>query len=198
MHVLREHAPDLPLLGDYSLNIANDLTALLFHKHGIRQLTPSYDLNIDQLLDLLGHAPAAWFEVTIHQHLPMFHMEHCVFCRFLSAGTDFTNCGRPCETHTLEVKDRLGYKHPVKADAGCRNTVYNAVAQSGSAYLHRLLEAGVRRYRIEFIAEAGTDVQAALNAYAPAIRGEIDGRNLWRQLSASSKLGVTRGSLDHD
>jgi putative protease len=196
MQVLSEHAPGLPLLGDYSLNVANDLTAHLLIQRGMRQLTPSYDLNIDQLLDLLGHAPAEWFEVTIHQHLPMFHMEHCVFCRFLSKGTDFTNCGRPCESHTLELKDRMGYNHPVKADAGCRNTVYNAIAQSGSEYLGKLLQAGVRRYRVEFIAEPATQVTEVLNAYAPAIRGEVDGHNLWRQLSASSKLGVTRGSLD--
>jgi putative protease len=198
MHVLMNEAPALPLLGDYSLNIANDLTTLLLWKHGLRQLTPSYDLNIDQLLDLLEHAPADWFEVTIHQHLPMFHMEHCVFCRYLSNGTDFTNCGRPCESHTLELKDRMGYKHPVKADAGCRNTVYNAIAQSGSEYLDRLLAAGVRRYRIEFIAEPADQVRKVLDAYAPAIRGEVDGRKLWKELSASSKLGVTRGSLDFE
>ncbi|MGI8905227.1 MAG: DUF3656 domain-containing U32 family peptidase [Candidatus Sumerlaeaceae bacterium] len=196
LHVLSEISPELPLLGDYALNVANDLTALLLWKRGIRQLTPSYDLNIDQLLDLLARAPASWFEVTIHQHLPMFHMEHCVFCRYLSTGTDFTNCGRPCEDHTLELKDRMGYKHPVKADAGCRNTVYNAIAQSGSEYLHRLLEAGVRNYRVEFIAQPAQDVQKVLDAYAPAICGNADGRKLWRQLSASSKLGVTRGSLD--
>lgn len=197
-HVLRAAAPHLPLLGDYALNVANHLTAGLLMKNGLERLTPSYDLNIDQLADLLQSAPADWFEVTIHQHLPMFHMEHCVFCRFLTSGTDFTNCGRPCETHTLELKDRMGYKHPVKADAGCRNTVYNAIAQSGSEYLDRLLAAGVRHYRIELIQESPEAVVDAIRAYLPAIRGEADGRKLWRRLHASSKLGVTRGSLDQD
>jgi putative protease len=196
--VLRHEAPDLPLLGDYALNVANDLTARLLVQAGLRQLTPSYDLNADQLMDLLAAAPANWFEVTVHQHLPMFHMEHCVFCRFLSTGTDWTNCGRPCETHSLALRDRMGYEHPVKADAGCRNTVYNAVAQSASEYLGAMRTAGVRRFRIEFLNEDGRTVREAIDRYLPVIHGEGDGRALWRDLRAISKLGVTRGSLDHD
>jgi putative protease len=197
-HVLRGAAPDLEIIGDYALNVANDLTAGLLRRHGMRLLTPSYDLNIDQLLDLLAHAPSAWFEVVIHQHMPMFHMEHCVFCRFLSTGTDHTNCGRPCDTHHLALRDRMGFAHPVKADAGCRNTVFNAVAQSASEYLGRLLAAGVRRFRIEFLDEDGQGVRRAVEAYSAAVRGERDGHDLWRELRAASKLGVTRGSLDHE
>ena len=141
--VLRDAAPALELLGDYSLNVANDITARILMERGLRRLTPSYDLNMDQLLDLLRAAPPEWFEVTIHQHLPMFHMEHCVFCRFLSTGTDWTNCGRPCETHTLALRDRMGYEHPVKADAGCRNTR----VQRGCAERQRIprRDAGCRR-----------------------------------------------------
>ncbi len=29
---------------------------------------------------------AAMLEAVVHQHLPIFHTEHCVFCRFLSTG----------------------------------------------------------------------------------------------------------------
>lgn len=196
--ILRQHAPELPLLADYSLNVANDLTAGLLMAHGFEQLTPGYDLNIDQLTDLLAHSQPGWFEVTIHQQLPMFHMEHCVFCRFLSDGTDFTNCGRPCESHEITLRDRVGYQHPVKADAGCRNTVYNAAAQSASAYLGRLLGTGVRRFRIELIAQDAAHTREAIDAYLPAIRGEVSGESVWRQLKAISKLGVTKGSLDHE
>jgi U32 family peptidase len=198
LHVLQNEAPTVELIADYSFNIPNELTAGLLYQHGLKQLTPSYDLNIEQLMELLSAAPADWFEVTIHQHLPMFHMEHCVFCRFLSTGTDFTNCGRPCDTHTLAVRDRMGYEHPVKADAGCRNTVYNAVAQSASEYIDQMLAAGVNKYRIEFIAETAGQVQEAIDLYLPVLQGETKGTSLWRKLKAISKLGVTRGSLDHD
>ena len=196
--ILRHEAPGLPMLGDYSLNVANDLTARLLRSKGIGLLTPSYDLNIDQLLALLRRAPAEWFEVTAHQYMPMFHMEHCVFCRFLSDGTDFTNCGRPCESHTVALRDRTGLDHLVKADAGCRNTVFNGTAQSASEYLSPLLAAGVRRFRIDLLAEDAAATRKAIDAYLPVIEGRAQGRDLWRKLRAVSKLGVTKGSLDHE
>jgi len=39
-------------------------------------------------------------------------------------------------------------EHPLAADVGCRNTVYNAVAQSGALFLDRLRNAGVQAYRL--------------------------------------------------
>ncbi|CAN5367913.1 DUF3656 domain-containing protein [soil metagenome] len=196
--VLREIDPGLELIGDYSLNVSNDLTARLMHRHGLHVQTPSYDLNIEQLLSLLGAAPPEWFEVTAHQYMPMFHMEHCVFCRFLSEGTDFTNCGRPCETHTVALRDRMGYEHALKADAGCRNTVFNATAQSASAYLAQIVAAGVRRFRVDLLNESGQQTRAAIDGYLSVLRGEREGAALWKDLRASSKLGVTKGSLDHE
>lgn len=186
----------LPMLADYSLNIANHLTARLLRDHGFARLTPSYDLNIDQLRDLLGHSNPAWFEVTVHQHLPMFHMEHCVFCRFLSEGTNFTNCGRPCDTHEIELRDRMGYKHPVKADAGCRNTVFNAVPQSAGVYLDSLRQAGVRQYRVELLNQSARESGEVISAYVDAVAGKAGNQEVWRKVKAISKLGVTRGSLD--
>src|SRR5208283_4804555 len=147
-------------VGDYSLNIANRLAADYFkNRFGLERVTASYDLNFTQLEALLQAAPPEWFEVTIHQHMPMFHMEHCVFCAFLSSGTDYTNCGRPCDRHDLKLRDRVGAEHPVKADAGCRNTVFNDRAQTGADYVSRMLALGVRHFRLEFLNE--TPDQAA-------------------------------------
>jgi putative protease len=196
--IVREQMPGLELIADFSLNIANDLTADLLASHGIRRLTPSYDLNVDQLLDLLTSAPAHWFEVTIHQYMPMFHMEHCVFCRFLSSGTDHTNCGRPCESHKVALRDRVGYDHALKVDAGCRNTLFNAVPQSAAVYAGQLLAAGARRFRIEFLDETPEQVAIAIDAYEALLSGRAKGGETARALRAISKLGVTKGTLDSE
>ncbi len=124
------------------------------NKFRLERVTASYDLNsLEQLEALLRGAPPEWFEITIHQHMPMFHMEHCVFCAFLSTGTDYTNCGRPCDHHDVKLRDRVGALHPLKADAGCRNTVFNARAQTGSMGLRRTrsLPLGARHFRLEFL-----------------------------------------------
>ncbi|WP_242062073.1 U32 family peptidase [Nostoc punctiforme] len=183
-------------IGDFSLNVANPLTAdYLRQNFGLERLTASYDLNINQLEDLLTSSPPEWFEVTIHQHMPMFHMEHCVFCAFLSEGTDYTNCGRPCEKHEVKLKDRVGSEHILKADVGCRNTVFNGTAQTGAEYVHRLMELGLRHFRIEFVNETPAQVSKTIHYYSQLLQGEIKGSQLWRELKLQNQLGVTRGPM---
>ena len=184
-------------VGDFSLNVANGLTAEYFMNHaGLERLTASYDLNILQLEALVQSAPPEWFEITLHQHIPMFHMEHCVFCAFLSAGTDYTNCGRPCDHHAVSMRDRVGLEHPLKADAGCRNTLYNARAQSGAEYAGRLMSLGARHFRIEFVNEDGQETTRTIARYLALLKGEITGAQLWRELKLQPRLGVTRGPME--
>jgi putative protease len=183
--------------GDFSLNVANPLTADYFlNRYGLERMTASYDLNIVQLEALLQGAPGDWFDVTIHQHMPMFHMEHCVFCAFLSTGKDYRDCGRPCDTHTVALRDRVGAELPLKADAGCRNTVFNNRAQTGAEYVSRLLELGARSFRVEFVNEGADEVTRTLTRYGQLVRGEVSGAELWRELKLINQLGVTRGQME--
>ncbi len=188
---------DCRRVGDFSLNVANPLTAEHFKNgFGLERLTASYDLNLAQLEALLRGAPPEWFEVTIHQHMPMFHMEHCVFCAFLSSGKDYRDCGRPCDTHSVKLRDRVGAEHPLKADAGCRNTVFNARAQTGAEFVGRLLSLGVRHFRVELLNETAAEAETILAKYRQLLRGELAGDRLWRELKLHSQLGVTRGQME--
>ncbi len=184
-------------VGDFSLNIANPLAAEYFvQRYHLERITPSYDLNILQLEALLNGSPGRWYEVTIHQHMPMFHMEHCVFCAFLSKGTDYTNCGRPCDRHEVTLRDRVGAAHPLKADAGCRNTLFNARAQTGAEYVGRLIPLGVRSFRIELVNESTEETRLILSQYRRLLDGSISGGQLWRELKLVNQLGVTRGQME--
>lgn len=183
-------------LGDFSLNVANPITANYFKQEfQLERLTASYDLNIDQLVALLCECPPHWFDITIHQHMPLFHMEHCVFCAFLSNGTDYRDCGRPCEQYEVKLRDRVGVEHILQADAGCRNTLYNGKAQTGGEYVQRLLQLGVRHFRIDFVGESGEEIRKTISYYQQLLRGEITGEQLWQELQLQNQLGVTRGTL---
>jgi putative protease len=184
----------LARLGDFSLNVANPLTAAFFMRQGLEQVTVSYDLNISQVLDLLRAAPPAWFQLTIHQHMPMFHMEHCVFAAFMSEGKSFLDCGRPCEKHRVHLRDRVGIEHPLRADVGCRNTLYNAVAQTGAQFFAELMAAGLRSYRVELLEEDAAESRRVITAYQALLAGTESGADLWHHLRAQSQLGVTRGT----
>jgi len=186
---------DLRRIGDFSLNVANPLTAELLMAEGLERLTVSYDLNAGQVLDLLHAAPPGWFEITLHQHIPMFHMEHCVFAAFLSDGTDYTNCGRPCDTHRVELRDRVGLNHPLKADVGCRNTLFHAQAQSGAAYFEQFRKLNPSAFRIELLLEGAAETERILRGYQRLLAGTSTGPMIIRELNLRSQLGVTTGTL---
>jgi len=183
----------LPVIGDFSLNVANALSADLFISEGLERLTPSYDLDITQLLELLRSAPPSWFELTLHQHIPMFHMEHCVFAAFLSQGKDHLTCGRPCDHHRIAVRDRVGESHPIRADVGCRNTVFNSRPQSGASHLPQLLATGLRHFRLELLDESPEEAVRLLHSYREALAGQTDPSHLARSLGARDQLGVLAG-----
>ena len=193
---LERLTPLAPCLGDFSLNVANPLTARWFlQRWGLERITASYDLALDQLLALVAGCPPGAVEVTLHQHMPLFHMEHCLFCAFLSEGHDHTDCGRPCEQHTVLLRDRSGAEHPLRADLGCRNTLFNGRAQTAAEAIPTLLAAGVCHFRLELLLEEAADSVRRLDLYRRALAGEVSGRQVWQQEQLDSRLGVTRGTL---
>ena len=193
---LERLTPLAPCIGDFSLNVANPLTAAWFLEYwGLQRLTASYDLALPQLLQLVAGCPSGALEVTVHQHMPLFHMEHCLFCAFLSDGHDHTDCGRPCEQHTVLLRDRSGAEHPLRADLGCRNTLFNGRAQTAAEALPQLQRAGVRHLRVELLDETGDQARLRVEQYLATLAGRLSGRELWRSERLDSRLGVTRGSL---
>jgi hypothetical protein len=74
-------------------------------------------------------------------------------------GQSYLDCGHPCESNTVHLSDPQGNDHLVLADMGCRNTVFNARAQSGAFYLDDLREAGYRSFRVELVDEHGGQVR---------------------------------------
>jgi len=125
----------------------------------------------------------------------VFHTEHCVFCRFLSTGTSYRDCGRPCEKHRVELKDAQGRAHPVLADVGCRNTVFGAEAQEASGHFDAWRRAGIVHFRLEFVHESAGQVRQVFEAFNAALRTSISTKDLSAQLRRIAPQGTTEGSL---
>ena len=185
----------IPFVADFSLNAANPLTVELLKSRGARRVTASYDLSADQLFDLLDATPASWLEIVVHQQVPMFHMEHCVFCAFLSPGTDATNCGRPCDHHDVKLRDRVGARTPAES----RCWMQEHPVQRGAPDHGRVSAAPTKARRTipadrapRRCAEA---VERTIGLYQDVIAGRRDGKSLWRELKATNQYGITRGAL---
>jgi putative protease len=138
-------------VADFSLNAANELTVACLEELRAIRVTASYDLDRDQLLAMVRRGPADAIEFVVHQHVPMFHTEHCVFCAMLSPGVNRADCGRPCVGRDVRLRDRVGAEHPLKPDARCRNTLFHAVPRSGAEVVEPLVQLGVRWFRVELL-----------------------------------------------
>lgn len=194
LHALKDR-PHAPLTGDFSLNAANAITTGMCLRLGLDRITPTYDLNAEQVSQLAGEVGAHRIEAVAYQHLPVFHTEHCVFCRFLSTGTSYKDCGRPCETHRVELRDTSGRSHPVMADVGCRNTVFGAQAQDAAAHLDAWRRAGIRHFRLEFVHESPEQVTGVTGAFQAALAGRQTAQQLGRELKQIAPQGTTEGSF---
>jgi putative protease len=192
MHFAERTEHDKPRLhGDFSLNVTNAITAQHVLGLGLDTLTASHDLDREQLLALLDATPRGRVAVTIHHHIATFHNSHCVYAHLLSTGNDYRNCGRPCETHKLALRDFAGHDHPVIVDVGCRNTVFNAQAQSAAPLVPQLRAHGVRRFRVEFVWETAEQVQQTLSSYRALIGGQISPQSALRKVGVHEQYGVT-------
>jgi len=194
LHALRDRSHH-DLAGDFSLNAANAASADEFFALGLASLTPTHDLNAEQVADLARAVGGERIEAILYQHLPVFHTEHCVFCRFLSTGTSYKDCGRPCEHHVVALRDDAGRAHPVVADVGCRNTVFGAEAQEASRHLDGWRAAGIAQFRVEFAHETREQTEEIARLFASALAGRLPANELGRQLKSASPQGVTEGSL---
>ncbi len=162
---------------------------------GLAALTPTHDLNAAQVADLARAVGAERIEAVAYQHLPVFHTEHCVFCRFLSTGTSYRDCGRPCEQHRVALRDDAGREHPVLADVGCRNTVFGAEAQQAA----NTWTPGARPASAVSGWNSPTNrrkqVAEVARAFADVLAGRMSARELAARLPRLAPQGITEGSL---
>lgn len=146
--------------------------------------------------DLIDHADASKLEVTLHQYMPEFHMEHCVFAAFLSSGHSFKDCGKPCEKHEVKLKDHYGNWHHLKADHECRNTFFKATPQSASYLVDELKRKGVGSFRLEALNESASEVTHKILTYLKLIKGELSSRAAVEELKLVESYGLGLGQLN--
>ena len=191
---LRQRYPQLALIGDYSLNVANELTARELLASQFTRLTPSYDLTWKQLVVLAERLPAERIEVVLHQHVPLFHTRHCLFAACLSDGPKCGECGWHCESHDLQLRDRVGACHLVLPDGFGRNTVFHAAAQSAAEVLPALRRGGLRHFRVELLRETAEQAAALLDVYARLLVESMDSSRSVQQIRALCSAGVSLGT----
>ncbi len=188
---------DIPLEGDYSLNVSNSLSADWFLSQGLDSLHPSFDLNATGTEKLLENFGGEHFEISVFAHLPAFYMEHCLYAATLTNAERFPFCKQICSKHHIDVLDRKGALHTLVPDAECRNTLYLERPQSALNFIDRFRELGVYRFRLEMLDENPSEVADKTRLYAQALHGKFSRTVAAKLIGAEEKYGVAEGQLFH-
>lgn len=195
---LQENNYQGQILGDFSLNVANHLTAQYLLNKGLSSVCLGYDLNHLQVSELIQSGQAERFEVTAYQYMPSFHMEHCVFAAFLSKGSSFKDCGKPCEKHEVKLKDQFGNWHQIKPDQECRNTMYNGTSQSAARYVKEWESFGLGFIRYEALKEKGAELISKIQAHLDFIGGQKDLASLIKELGDVESYGLSESHFQRE
>lgn len=183
------------LLGDFSLNVTNHLTADYLLAKNLTSLCLSYDLNQNQVSEILKNSTPEKLEITVHQFMPSFHMEHCVFAAFLSKGSSFKDCGKPCEKHHVQLRDQFNNLHWIKPDHECRNTMFNAKAQTAIKFVADWKTLGLGSIRYEALHETGAELINKIQSYVDFLKGNLSLDETLKSLKTTETYGLSEGSF---
>jgi putative protease len=186
------------LLGDFSLNVTNHLTADYLLSKNLASLCLSYDLNQSQVSEILKNSAAERLEITVHQFMPSFHMEHCVFAAFLSKGSSFKDCGKPCEKHHVQLRDQFNNLHWIKPDHECRNTMFNAKAQTAIKFVADWKNLGLGNIRYEALHETGAELISKIQSYVLYLKGNLNLDETLKSLKTTETYGLSEGSFSKE
>lgn len=138
------------VVADYAVNCFNQHTAAELFARGVRTITASVELTVDELRQLVAPWSGAGFEVLVYGRPEGMTIEHCV----LSAAFDRepTTCRDLCvKKHpVVSLSDPAGYTFPVATDSDCRNRLLHSRPIEGSEFIPRLVALGIKSFRVVF------------------------------------------------
>lgn len=152
------------LVGDYSLNIFNDVTIHFLSENGIERVVLSPELTLEQIgkMRFFEDMPG---ECIVHGMLPLMITEHCTIGNVLGKGHLENGCPMPCVKGGYGLKDRMNMIFPLETDEKCRMHVYNAKTHNLIDRLPALVNQGVEYLRIEAFKEDAVWVEKVVRVY---------------------------------
>lgn len=133
------HGQGIPVIADFSLNAVNDLAFYQLFELGAERVTFGFDLNEEQIKDLLHRVSPEKTEQIIAGRIPLFTMEHCLWrTQYLKPEEP---CNKMCRSVPMQIVDRYGAVHSVRSDIFCRNIIERSEPiEAVPLVLHRRIE----------------------------------------------------------
>jgi putative protease len=132
----------LPLVLDWPLNIFNSQAISFFNQASILRITPSIELNLEQLEDLKKFSQVD-LELLVHGRVELSLAQHCILLVLNSDG-----CRKLCERGHYALVDQAGYRFPLSFDLKCRSHLFNSKTLSLAKEMPKIFASGFRCFRL--------------------------------------------------
>ncbi|CUH96201.1 hypothetical protein P22_2290 [Propionispora sp. 2/2-37] len=191
LHMARE-LTDIPLHGDYPLNIYNWAAIKFLQEQGLDSITLSPELNFSQVEEIVSLSTLP-VECLVHGYLTLMISEYCMLGSFLG-NLHAGSCSQACLKGTYWLKDRKEEIFPVVTDQFCRMHILNAKELSMLPYIYRFYEMGIDRIRIEGKNDRPVQLGRLVRLYRECLEQERDSSDrLQDKINQLEHENITRG-----
>lgn len=184
-----------PLVGDFNLNVYNQLAAEFYRERGVSRLTASMELPLKDLAALLAHTPGP-LEAIVHGTPAIMYMEHDLYENaevFQAIGEEDNHY---VDNSILVLKTDKG-ENPVYRDVHGRNHLMLAKEICLLPAVKELLAAGLSVFRIEGATYRPEQLAEIVRTYKAALANPAAAGELFAAMKPVY-AGYTLGALQFD
>lgn len=149
---------NLPIIGNYTLNVYNNESIKTLKDFGLVKFTPSVELEKADLLELLNLASLP-SELIVYGKTPLMTNNYCYLGK---SNHCYKDCKKLClENSKFYLKDRLGFEFRIVPDNTCTiTTIYNSKITSinYTDFINK-----INSVRIDILDENLDDIQKIIN-----------------------------------
>ncbi len=180
--------------GDYSLNCFNSYSLKQFAELGLKGVTLSLELTMNQIRNL-AHIPDLVKEAIVYGRIPLMTSEYCPVGSIAGGFDSKTKCNAACQKSEHYLKDRMGAIFPVVCDkVDCRSTVFNSNVLLLEESIDKIKQAGVDIIRLNFTDETYDEMLEIADMHrALAEKGRGALGKYSRLIDRIKKRGFTKG-----
>lgn len=181
-------AKGLDVVVDFNMNIVNDITTEHYLNYGVKRVTVSPELTLEQIKGL--SKDLVDIEIIGYGYMPAMIMKYCPIATTLGKGI---KCGL-CYNENYGLKDKTDAIFPLIRRDNCMIEVYNSKILLLIEYYRDLIKAGVRYFRLNFINESSEEVREIIKLHESYLNNEAtkDTTLILEKIKAN---GVTKGHL---
>ncbi len=158
---------NLPVIGNYTLNVYNNESIKTLKDFGLAKFTPSVELEKVDLLELLNLASLP-SELIVYGKTPLMTNNYCYLGK---SNRCYKDCKKLClENSKFYLKDRLGFEFRIVPDNTCTiTTIYNSKITSinYTDFINK-----INSVRIDILDENLDDIQKIINKVKKSERFE--------------------------